>query len=86
MGLYLEKNMSLKIAVMPGDGIGVEIIAEAVKVLEHYKSNGRLDAELTNAPVGGAGYDAAGKPLPDETLALAKARSEERRVGKECRL
>jgi len=65
--------MSLKIAVMPGDGIGVEIVAEAVKVLEHYKSNGRLDVEMTEAPVGGAGYDAAGKPLPDETLALARS-------------
>ena len=65
--------MSLKIAVMPGDGIGIEIVAEAVKILEHYKRNGRLDVEMEEAPVGGAGYDAAGKPLPDETLALAKA-------------
>lgn len=64
--------MSLKIAVMPGDGIGIEIVAEAVKILEHYKNAGRLDVELSEAPVGGAGYDAAGKPLPDETLALAR--------------
>lgn len=63
--------MTKKIAVLPGDGIGVEIIAEAVKVLEHLKSEG-LDVELSEAPVGGAGYDAAGKPLPDETLALVK--------------
>ncbi len=63
--------MSKKIAILPGDGIGVEIVAEAVKVLEHLKSEG-LDLELTEAPVGGAGYDAAGKPLPDETLALVK--------------
>ena len=63
--------MSIKIAVLPGDGIGVEIVAEAVKVLEHLKSEG-LDLELTEAPVGGAGYEAAGKPLPDETLALVK--------------
>ncbi len=63
--------MNKKIAVLPGDGIGVEIIAEAVKVLEHLKSEG-LDVELSEAPVGGAGYDAAGKPLPDETLALVK--------------
>jgi 3-isopropylmalate dehydrogenase len=61
--------MSKKIAVLPGDGIGIEIVAEAVKVLEYLKSNG-LDIELAEAPVGGAGYDAAGKPLPDETLAL----------------
>ncbi len=63
--------MSKKIAVLPGDGIGVEIVAEAVKVLEHLKNEG-LDLELSEAPVGGAGYDAAGKPLPDETLALVK--------------
>ena len=65
--------MSLKIAVMPGDGIGIEIVDEAVKILNHYKTSGRLDVELKEAPVGGAGYDAAGKPLPDETLALAKS-------------
>jgi 3-isopropylmalate dehydrogenase len=65
--------MSLKIAVMPGDGIGIEIVTEAVKILNHYKSSGRLDVELSEAPVGGAGYDAAGKPLPDETLALARS-------------
>ena len=56
--------MSKLIAVLPGDGIGVEIIAEAVKVLSLLKSNG-LDITLEDAPVGGAGYDAAGKPLPD---------------------
>jgi 3-isopropylmalate dehydrogenase len=63
--------MTKKIAILPGDGIGVEIVAEAVKLLELLKNNG-LDIELTEAPVGGAGYDAAGKPLPDETLALVK--------------
>ncbi len=63
--------MTKKIAILPGDGIGIEIIAEAVKLLEHLKSNG-LEIELSEAPVGGAGYDAAGKPLPDETLALVK--------------
>jgi len=63
--------MSKKIAILPGDGIGIEIVAEAVKVLEHLKAGG-LDLEMTDAPIGGAGYDAAGKPLPDETLALVK--------------
>lgn len=59
----------MKIAVLPGDGIGPEIIAEAVKVL-----NGLgLDIDMTEAPIGGAGYEAAGDPLPDATLALAKA-------------
>jgi 3-isopropylmalate dehydrogenase len=69
--LHNDNFMSKKIAVLPGDGIGVEIVAEAVKLLEHLKTGG-LDIELVEAPVGGAGYDAAGKPLPDETLALVK--------------
>ena len=63
--------MTDKLAVLPGDGIGIEIVAEAVKVLNYLRDNG-LDIEMTEAPVGGAGYDAAGKPLPDETLALVK--------------
>ncbi|WP_316150779.1 3-isopropylmalate dehydrogenase [Cupriavidus sp. BIC8F] len=58
----------MKIAVLPGDGIGPEIIAEAVKVLN------ALDEkfELETAPVGGAGYEAEGHPLPENTLKLAK--------------
>jgi 3-isopropylmalate dehydrogenase len=64
--------MSYTIAVLPGDGIGIEITAEAVKVLEYLQGRG-LEVELQPAPVGGAGYDAAGKPLPDETLALVKS-------------
>ena len=63
--------MTKKIAVLPGDGIGPEIIAEAVKVLERLRADG-LDIEMNEAPVGGAGYEASGKPLPDDTLALAK--------------
>ncbi len=63
--------MTKKIAVLPGDGIGPEIIAEAVKVLESLRTEG-LDIEMNEAPVGGAGYEASGKPLPDDTLALAR--------------
>lgn len=63
--------MTKKIAVLPGDGIGPEIVAEAVKVLECLRNDG-LDIEMNEAPVGGAGYDASGHPLPEETLALAK--------------
>ncbi len=65
--------MTHKIAVLPGDGIGPEIVREAVKVLEALKANHGLDIELTEGAIGGAGYDAAGDPLPAETLALAKA-------------
>ena len=63
--------MTKKIAVLPGDGIGPEIVAEAVKVLECLRADG-LDIEMNEAPVGGAGYDASGHPLPEGTLALAK--------------
>lgn len=58
----------LKIAVLPGDGIGPEIVAQAVKVLSALG----LDLEMQEAPIGGAGYEAAGDPLPEATLNLAK--------------
>jgi len=58
----------MKIAILPGDGIGPEIVAEAVKVLNAL----RLPLEMATAPVGGAAYEAAGHPLPDATLALAR--------------
>jgi len=62
----------MKVAVLPGDGIGPEIVAEAVKVLEVFRREG-LPLETEAAPIGGAGYDAAKQPLPDSTLALARA-------------
>jgi 3-isopropylmalate dehydrogenase len=58
----------MKVAVLPGDGIGSEIVAQAVKVLAKLA----LPIELQEAPVGGAGYDATGDPLPQPTLALAR--------------
>jgi 3-isopropylmalate dehydrogenase len=61
----------MKIAVLPGDGIGPEIMREAVRVLDALKSDGlKIETEL--APVGGAGYDAAQDPLPAATLNLAQ--------------
>jgi 3-isopropylmalate dehydrogenase len=57
-----------KIAVLPGDGIGPEIIAQAKRVLQRLE----LPLELAEAPVGGAGYEAAGEPLPAATLKLAQ--------------
>ena len=63
--------MTKKIAVLPGDGIGPEIVAQAVKVLEVLKADG-MDIEMEEAPIGGAGYDAAGDPLPAATLELAQ--------------
>jgi len=59
----------MKIAVLPGDGIGPEIVAQAVKVLNALN----IGLQMEEAPIGGAGYEAAGDPLPDATLALAKA-------------
>ena len=58
----------MKIAILPGDGIGTEIVAEAIKVLQ------ALDLSFTmeSAPVGGAAYESYGHPLPDSTLQLAK--------------
>ncbi len=61
----------MKIAVLPGDGIGPEIVRQAVKVLERLSRDG-MNIELQQAPIGGAGYDAAQDPLPPKTLALAK--------------
>ena len=61
----------MKIAVLPGDGIGPEIVAQAVKVLDVLKSDG-AKIEMETAPIGGAGYDAAGDPLPEATLKLAR--------------
>ncbi len=58
----------MKIAVLPGDGIGPEIVAEAVKVLRTLD----LRFEMEEAPVGGAAYEVASHPLPEATLKLAK--------------
>ena len=58
----------MKIAVLPGDGIGTEIVAEAVKVLQALG----LKFELEHADVGGTAYDRHGHPLPEATLKLAK--------------
>jgi 3-isopropylmalate dehydrogenase len=58
----------MKIAVLPGDGIGTEIVAEAVKVLNALN----LPLEMEAALVGGAAYAAYGHPLPEATLKLAK--------------
>ena len=52
----------MKIAVLAGDGIGPEIVAQAVKVLAVLKRDG-LGMDLEHAPYGGAGYDAHGDPL-----------------------
>ncbi len=59
----------MKIAVLPGDGIGTEIVAQAVNVLKALD----LSIEMESALVGGAAYEAHGHPLPESTLKLAMA-------------
>jgi 3-isopropylmalate dehydrogenase len=58
----------MNVAVLPGDGIGPEIISQALAVLRKLE----LKISFEEAPVGGAGYEAHGDPLPEKTLALAK--------------
>jgi 3-isopropylmalate dehydrogenase len=59
----------MKIAVLPGDGIGKEIVAQAVRVMRALE----VKCELEEALVGGAAYEAHGHPLPESTLRLAQA-------------
>jgi 3-isopropylmalate dehydrogenase len=61
----------MRIAVLPGDGIGQEVTAQAIKVLRA-SVGPSTPLELTEAPIGAAGIEAAGKPLPDDTLELAR--------------
>ena len=64
--------MNKKILVLPGDGIGREIVAEALKVLHCLRDDFGLQVELEQALVGGAAYDEYGTPLPEGTLKLAQ--------------
>jgi 3-isopropylmalate dehydrogenase len=61
----------VKIALLAGDGIGPEIMKEAVRVLDVFRREG-LSIDTEEALVGGAAYDASGDPLPDATLKLAQ--------------
>ena len=63
--------MTKKIAVLAGDGIGPEIVDEAIKVLNALAKDG-LDIELEYGLIGGAAYDETGTPLPDETIRISK--------------
>ena len=61
-----------KILVLPGDGIGPEIVNEAVKVIDCLREHG-VTLELQNGLIGGAAYDATHSPLPAETITQAEA-------------
>ena len=65
--------MNFRIAVLPGDGIGPEIVTEGVRVLHAASRRFGFTAETTEALVGGAAYDATGHPLPPDTLELCRA-------------
>ena len=65
--------MKAKIAILPGDGVGPEIVAEAVKALDAVARRFGHDFEMTEHPVGGAAYDLCGDCLPDATLAACQA-------------
>jgi 3-isopropylmalate dehydrogenase len=60
--------MTKRIVLLPGDGIGPEVVAEAAKVIDVLSSRFGLDAEVQYAPVGGSAYDETGEPLPERTL------------------
>jgi 3-isopropylmalate dehydrogenase len=64
--------MTKKIAVLPGDGIGPEIVDEALRVLDCLRTEFGLQVETEAALIGGVAYDATGTPFPAETLALSK--------------
>lgn len=64
--------MSKNVLILPGDGIGQEIVTEAVKVLASLRDDFGFDVEMDEALVGGTAYDATGTPLPEATLDLAK--------------
>jgi len=65
--------MSKNIVVLPGDGIGTEIVEQAVRVLDVVNDTHKLDIKYQTFEFGGASYDACGEPLSDETLAACRA-------------
>ena len=68
----MSKKTEFNIAIFPGDGIGPEVIQEALKILKIIESKLGLKINLNEAPVGGAGYEATGHPLPDGSLKVAQ--------------
>ncbi len=64
--------MTKQILILPGDGIGKEVTASAVEVLNYLIEAHNLDFQVLEKEVGGTSYDLHGKPLTDETLEIAK--------------
>ena len=61
-----------KILILPGDGIGKEIVAQAIKVIDSLNANHNMSMNIVHGLIGGIAYDATGSPLPEETLIAAK--------------
>jgi len=61
-----------KILILPGDGIGKEIVAQAIKVIDSLNANHDMGMNLVHGLIGGSAYDETGSPLPEETLIVAK--------------
>jgi 3-isopropylmalate dehydrogenase len=61
-----------KILILPGDGIGKEIVAQAIKVIDLLNANHGLGMNLVHGLIGGSAYEETGSPLPEETLIAAK--------------
>ena len=64
--------MTQKIAVLPGDGIGPEIITQAIRVLSYLNADMNLGLEFEEGLIGGAAYDETGSPFPEKTVDLVK--------------
>ncbi|HIG88418.1 MAG TPA: 3-isopropylmalate dehydrogenase, partial [Candidatus Thioglobus sp.] len=61
-----------KVLILPGDGIGQEIVVQALKVIDHLNQNNSLGMEIVHGLVGGTAYDETGSPLPQATLDAAR--------------
>ena len=70
---FSMSNRKYKIAALAGDGIGPEVVREAMKVLRATENKFDFQLEITEAPVGWAGIDEQGKALPDDTLKLCRS-------------
>jgi 3-isopropylmalate dehydrogenase len=62
-----------KILILPGDGIGTEIVAQALKVINSLNANHEMGMSLVHGLLGGIAYDETGSPMPDETIKTAKS-------------
>ncbi|MEE9319349.1 MAG: 3-isopropylmalate dehydrogenase [Granulosicoccus sp.] len=68
-----NSNQKRTVVVLPGDGIGTEIIAEALRILDSVNQSHKLDLEIDTRLFGGAAWDETGSPLPDDTLVACRA-------------